>query len=148
MSTGNASVSESRYSRKSCRGFTGGGKFSPLSIAAMVMGFILFWPIGMFILFWTLAGRTLSELANLMQSMWGKMSTVWEDRDGFSFESDSENVVFRDYQRTQYDRIREIKDEIKERSRRFAEFKADVKRKQDQEEFDRFMASAPIRNEG
>ena len=43
---------------------------------------------------------------------------------------------------TQYDRIREIKAEIKERSRRCDDFRADAKRA-DQEAFNQFMASSP-----
>ena len=54
-----------------------------------------------------------------------------------------DNVVFNEYQQTQYDRIREIKEEIKSRANRFSEFRMDAKRRADQEEFNRFMASGP-----
>ena len=55
----------------------------------------------------------------------------------------NENSVFDEFQQTQYDRIAEIKEEIKERSRRFSEFRFDVKRRAEQEEFSQFMASHP-----
>ena len=53
------------------------------------------------------------------------------------------NQVFNEYQQTQFDRIREIKDEIKERARRFADFRSDAKRRADEEEFRRFMDDSP-----
>jgi hypothetical protein len=57
--------------------------------------------------------------------------------------NDSENIVFNEYQQTQYDRIREIKEEIKKRAIAFHSFRFDAKRRKDQEEFDEFMASKP-----
>ena len=51
--------------------------------------------------------------------------------------------MFNEFQQTQYDRINEIKHEIKTRSERFNEFRSDAKRRADKEEFDRFMANSP-----
>ncbi len=59
-----------------------------------------------------------------------------------------DNVVFSEYQQTQYDRIREIKDEIKSRSKRFNDFRASAKRRADQEEFNQFMADSPSTVDG
>jgi hypothetical protein len=55
--------------------------------------------------------------------------------------------VFNTYQNTQYDRIREIKEEIRARAKRFSEFRADVKRRADEEEFNQFMSNAPERDQ-
>ena len=68
---------------------------------------------------------------------------MWNGNEGFSKDARSDNVVFNEFQQTQYDRIREIRDEIKERSRRFAQFRANAKRRADEEEFNRFMGDAP-----
>ena len=51
--------------------------------------------------------------------------------------------MFNAFQQTQYDRIAEIKEEIRERSRRFTEYRADAQRRADEEEFNRFMANSP-----
>ncbi|MEM7260090.1 MAG: DUF2852 domain-containing protein [Pseudomonadota bacterium] len=113
-----------------------GGHWTGMNIAAMVVGFVFFWPLGLVILYWTLKGRNVKELPGAIKDRVGQlMGGV--SRDGGS------NVVFNEYQQTQYDRIREIKAEIKERSDRFNEFRADARRRADQEEFDRFMASTP-----
>lgn len=60
--------------------------------------------------------------------------------------SESDNSLFNEFQQTQYDRIREIKEEIKDRSNRFNEYRADAKRRADEEEFNNFMSSSPERS--
>ncbi|MBX2881394.1 MAG: DUF2852 domain-containing protein [Granulosicoccus sp.] len=114
------------------------GNWSTMNIAAMVLGFVLFWPVGLIVLFWIMAGRNAVELPEAIRNQWSQMRGFWRE------ENDAdENVIFREYQQTQYDRIQEIKDEIKSRSRRFSEFRASAKRRADQEEFNRFMADSP-----
>lgn len=116
--------------------------WSSMNIFAMVLGFIVFWPLGLFMIYWIMSGRNAVELPAVARRLWSKIGGKWDLRD------DTENnVVFNEYQQTQYDRIHEIKQEIKGRSTRFQEFRADVKRKADQEEFDHFMASNPPRND-
>lgn len=122
----------------------GGGnrRWTPINTTVMVLGFVFFWPVGLLLLFWILSGRDVRELPQAVRETWGSMMSSWPTT---RERADSDNVVFNDYQRTQYERIREIKDEISERTRRFNEFRSDIRRRKDQEEFDRFMASAPER---
>ena len=138
---------ENGYHVRSHCCWKGGGNWSGLNIAAMVFGFILFWPIGLFILFWIITGRSVQELYRWTRKQWGKLTENWNDGDGFVTAGRTDNVVFNEYQQTQFDRIREIKDEIKERSSRFADFRANAKRRADEEEFNRFMSDSPIRGE-
>jgi len=109
--------------------------WSGFNIAAMVVSFVFFWPIGLLVLFWILSGREARELPAAIADKWR----------GFRAGSGegSSNVVFNDFQQTQYDRINEIKHEIKQRAERFNAFREDVKRRADQEEFNRFMADSP-----
>ena len=120
------------------RGRSDRAKWSSFNIAAMVLGFVFFWPIGLIVLGWILSGRHVQELPGAIRQLW---STVFDKSDDSV--SNSGNSVFHDYQQTQYDRIREIKEEIKVRSHRFGEFRSNAKRRADQEEFDQFMASSP-----
>ncbi|OED38594.1 hypothetical protein AB833_18855 [Chromatiales bacterium (ex Bugula neritina AB1)] len=105
----------------------------------MVVGFVLFWPFGLVVLYWILKGRDVRDLPYAIREQWSRMSGCGSRRSG------SGNVVFNDFQQTQYDRISEIKAEIKDRSRRFAEFQSDAKRRADEDEFDRFMADTSAR---
>ncbi len=125
----------------------GGGNWSGLNIAAMVFGFILFWPIGLFILFWIITGRSVQELYRWIRGQWDKVAGNRNGGNGFGNHRGSDNVVFNEYQQTQHDRIREIREEIRERARRFADFRSDAKRRADEEEFNRFMSDSPARGE-
>ena len=116
--------------------------WSCINITGMVLGFILFWPVGLAILFWILSGRNVQDLPAAIKHKWsekfgGDKMMVNNDSD------DSGNSIFNAFQQTQYDRISEIKEEIRERSRRFAEYRADARRRADEEEFTQFMSSNP-----
>ncbi len=114
----------------------------------MVAGFVLFWPIGLLILCWVVTGREVQELPAAIRRQWSKMTGGWHRPNGHGIHRPSENVVFNEFQQAQYERIREIKDEIKNRARRFSEFRANAKRRADEEEFNRFMSDAPLREDG
>lgn len=143
MSSSNATPAN-RYS--SCWGASSrqlGRKanWSGMNIAVMVIGFVLFWPAGLFLLYWNLTGRPISELPDAIRGLWNRITGNFRDHNG---RQDSDNIVFNEYQQTQYDRIREIKDEIKKRADRFSEFRQGAKRRADEEEFNRFMSDAPV----
>ena len=119
-------------------GFGANANWSFSNIAFMVFGFVLFWPIGLFLLYWIMKGRDVVDLRSHMKAKWQR----FKGHEGAAG-AGTDNQVFNEYQETQYDRIREIKEEIKERTRRFAEFRADAKRRADEDEFRRFMDDAP-----
>ena len=116
-------------------------RWSGVNIAAMVVGFVFFWPVGLVVLFWIISGRQVQELPGAIREQWGRMF-------GNSSETGEavDNVIFNEYQQTQYDRIREIKEEVKTRSSRFGEFRMNAKRRADQEEFNSFMSGGPYSN--
>lgn len=112
--------------------------WSGINIAAMVFGFVFFWPVGLFVLFWILSGRQATELPRAARNLWASMTGRSP-----AMRSSSDNSVFDEYQQTQWDRISEIKDEIRSRAERFNEWRSNAQRRKDQEEFDRFMSSNP-----
>ena len=115
--------------------------WSALNIFVMVFAFIVAWPIGLFILFWICTGRDVSELFGMAKSFWDKN---FGSEQQFVAPTDTDNVVFNEYQQTQYDRINELKEEIKVRANRFYEYRSDAKRRADEEEFKNFMSNGPI----
>lgn len=116
-------------------------RWSGVNIAAMVVGFVFFWPVGLVVLFWIMSGRQVQELPAAIREQWGRMFGNSPESIGAE-----DNVIFNEYQQTQYDRIREIKEEIKTRSGRFGEFRMNAKRRADQEEFNNFMSGGPYSN--
>lgn len=123
---------------KSCKK----SNWSCMNITGMVLGFVFFWPVGLVILFWILSGRNVQDLPSAVKRKWSETFGGAKAMAGSDVD-DSGNSVFNAFQQTQYDRISEIKDEIRERSRRFTEYRAAARRRADQEEFSQFMASNP-----
>ena len=119
------------------------GNWSGFNITAMILGFVLFWPLGLLILFSNMSGRDVRELPRGLRDMWSSAKASFNHNDRYGKSDHSENDVFDEYQQTQYDRIHEIKEEIKSRSQRFKEFRASLKRRANEEEFNRFMADKP-----
>ena len=91
-----------------------------------------------FLLFWILTGHDVLSLPEDIAKKWHQLKGSQSSETGVT-----DNEVFNDYQQTQYDRIREIKEEIKSRARRFTEFRANAKRRADEEEFRKFMDDTP-----
>ena len=119
------------------------GNWSPLNIGAMVFAFVLFWPIGLLVLYWNIKGRDARDLPGAVKEKWSSLFRRNSHHNRSEKNSMSNNSVFDEFQQTQYDRIAEIKEEIKERARRFNEFRSDAKRRAEEEEFNKFMASNP-----
>lgn len=117
----------------------GGGHWSTANIASMVLGFIVFAPLGFVILVWSILGNPVQELPGWIRSQWSRFVRGGRGK-GVNGE---ENEIFNEYQQTQHDRIREIKDEIRRRAEAFREFRANAQRRKDQQEFDEFMANKP-----
>lgn len=117
----------------------GRGKWSCFNTFAMVLGFVLFWPIGLAILFWILTGHNVRDLPQAIQTKWRSFSGKHHGNTA----SGSDNVVFNEYQQTQWDRIDEIRTEIHERDKRFGDFRKDAKRRADEQEFRDFMNNQP-----
>ncbi len=136
-SSSNATMNDSGHSRYSRRGCCR-GNWSGMNIAAMVIGFVLFWPVGLLILYWNIKGRELKDLPGAVQEKWSKLVNG-SNRKKMTLKD--ENSVFDEFQQTQYDRIAEIKEEIKNRARSFQEFRSDAKRRADEAEFKEFMSS-------
>jgi hypothetical protein len=120
----------------------GFGHWSGANIAAMVLGFIIFPPLGFVVLLWTILGHPVQELPGWVRDKWNQ---IFRKSSAGTYK-DSENIVFNEYQQTQYDRIREIKEEIKKRAEAFRSFRFDAQRRKDQKEFDEFMSSKPTNN--
>lgn len=116
-----------------------GGHWSGANIAVMVLGFLVFPPLGFVVLLWTVMGRPIQQLPAWVRDTWAQFFGGGYARTY----NESDNIVFNEYQQTQHDRIHEIKEEIKNRAEAFRAYRFDAKRRQDQQEFEAFMASNP-----
>ncbi|WP_438276206.1 DUF2852 domain-containing protein [Nitrobacter sp.] len=119
----------------------------PLRIVLIVLGFMVWWPIGLAILFFTLGSRKMGcwsndRFENKMQRMQSKMDRMRDhmERRGFGFSGfpgfgapSSGNRAFDEYR---METLRRLEEEQKE----FKDFLERLRHAKDKEEFDAFMA--------
>ncbi len=140
---------------------SGGSRWSAFEIIAMVLGFIVFWPIGLAILgykFWQrrYGGPDLQTLAtNKWQdarTMMSSNSSSWgcgavEPREPLLRRSTG-NAAFNEWRTAELARLDEERRKLDEAQREFSEYVDAIRRAKDREEFDRFMAERRARPAG
>ncbi|GJE58635.1 DUF2852 domain-containing protein [Methylobacterium trifolii] len=119
-----------------------------LEIGAIVVGFIYWWPIGLALVAWKVAGYpAFNELRDYARRgaagfEGGARSTSRFARafEAASRRGTSGNWAFDEYRKTEIDRLEAQRRALQEESRAFAEFVEELKRAKDREQFDAFMA--------
>jgi hypothetical protein len=120
-------------------------QWSPLTITLMVIGFILFWPIGLAVLGYILWGEKFGGSAEQAQRYWNKgMGFVRSNtkHTGFGrpdFASTSGNAAFDEYRTEQLKRLEEERARLDAEIDAFRDYMANLNKAKDREEFDRFM---------
>jgi Protein of unknown function (DUF2852) len=123
--------------------------WTPLNIAAMVIGFVIFFPIGLGILAWNIwssrqlrqqpAHAGMGAAYHWAQAPW---SQVHRD-----LARNSGNAVFEDYKRATLERLEEERRKLVAEQEAFASFLDDLKRAKDRTEFEHFMQEREARRE-
>ncbi|MGY6708567.1 MAG: DUF2852 domain-containing protein [Rhizobiaceae bacterium] len=112
--------------------------WTPATIALMVLGFIVFWPLGLAMLAYILWGDRLGDV----KGEWNRMSESFFGNvrsTGFSH-ARTGNVAFDDWREAELARIEEERRKLDEARDEFDAYLRELRRAKDQEEFDRFMA--------
>ncbi|HEY8125602.1 MAG TPA: DUF2852 domain-containing protein [Methylocystis sp.] len=146
-----------RYSRLSPSGEGGSpswhyGRMSwrPYEIAAVILGFFIFWPLGLAILVWKLWQRSQGyeggfyafaqeQGARVREAVSGvarEGSAAWG---GPSFMRSTGNVAFDEWREGELARLEEERRKVAEAERDFAEHIDQLRRAKDRDEFDSFM---------
>lgn len=100
-------------------------RWTPLGIAAMILGFALWWPIGLAVIGYIMWGGSIDDLFN--DGIAKAKSFAHKPH------SSSGNAAFDDYRR---ETLRKLEEEQAE----FDEYVARLRQARDREEFERFMA--------
>jgi hypothetical protein len=112
----------------------------PINIAAMVLGFIIFFPIGLAILFWNIwssrNGAYAPAFANMSMPGFGAAPWSGVSRD---LARNSGNSVFEDYKRATLERLEEERRKLVAEQEAFGSFLDDLKKAKDRDEFEHFM---------
>ncbi|TCT13485.1 uncharacterized protein DUF2852 [Tepidamorphus gemmatus] len=117
-----------------------GRRWKGWEIAAVILGFLIFWPIG---------------LAFLVFKLWGGRAMAWKREHGHEFSwacgrrhrstrdglrASTGNSAFEEYKAAELERLERERQRLADEQRAFGEFLEELKRSKDREEFDRFMA--------
>lgn len=108
--------------------------WTPATIALMVLGFIVFWPLGLAMLAYILWGDRLDGLkSDVNRAAAGMFRSCRRaaPRTG--------NVAFDDWRESELKRLAEERRKLDEMREEFDDYMRELRRAKDQEEFDRFM---------
>lgn len=123
--------------------------WTPVTIAMMVFGFMIFWPLGLAMLAYILWGDRLddfkSDINRATDSMGrsfrcGGRSRYRHYRTG--------NVAFDDWREKEMSRLQEEMRKLDEMRSEFADHLRELRRAKDQAEFDEFMAAKQSKGNG
>lgn len=127
-------------------------EWSPLTIILMVLGFILFWPLGLAMLAYILWGEKFGGSREKAERFMNRQKD-WFDRQrrsyrGYGAGPTSGNAAFDDYREQQLKRLDEERRRLDDEVREFHDYMDNLKKARDREEFDRFMRERRARNAG
>jgi hypothetical protein len=154
MSTGYGAAGGSESSREwvsndwrgpAWRGRAGWG-WTPPELLAMVLGFIVFWPIGLAVLafkIWQRKSGYPGDLSSAAREKWQEARSAfhsgpWSQTSGFAGRSTG-NMAFDEWRAAEIARLEEERRRLEEAHREFAAFVENIRRAKDREEFERFM---------
>ncbi|HLH11549.1 MAG TPA: DUF2852 domain-containing protein [Methylovirgula sp.] len=134
--------------------------WKPIEIIAMVLGFIVFWPIGLAILLakiWQSRCAYPGDLPSFVQAKldekFREKREKWEQKmgqhwgchrgshDPSRWRRSSGNLAFDEWREAELTRLEEERQKLLAAEREFVEYMENLRRAKDREEFDRFMAS-------
>jgi hypothetical protein len=124
-------------------------QWGPLTIALMVLGFVVWWPLGLAVLAYILWGEMFGGSAEKAEGFVNRTRS-WAENCGSKghqanfhrhggFRSQSGNAAFDEYRAEQLRRLDEERRRLDEEVNAFHEYMRNLRMARDREEFDRFM---------
>ena len=118
-------------------------EWSPLTIVLMLLGFVVFWPLGLAVLAYILWGQRFSGSGDRAER-WINRQKQWAGRcgshHGFAGHSSSSgNAAFDAYREEQLKRLDEERRKLDDEVEAFHEHMRNLRMARDREEFDRYM---------
>jgi hypothetical protein len=121
--------------------------WTPLTIVLMVIGFMIFWPLGLIMLGYIIWGERVPEIRRHFDGMrrgwshefrgWGCGSSKRSSHGGYAR---SGNSAFDDYRERELKRLDEERRKLEEERAEFEAYVHNLRRARDQDEFDRFRS--------
>jgi uncharacterized protein DUF2852 len=117
------------------------GRWTALNIVLMIIGFAVFWPLGLAMLAWIIWG---DEIGAKAQELKGQFRSFQERAPRFhseahGFRGRTGNAAFDEYREQELKRLDEERRKLEAMRAEFESFLSELRRVKDREEFDRFM---------
>lgn len=130
------------------RGWRAGGScgtagWHPVEILAVVLGFMVYWPIGLGLLAWKLVQRRSAFTGSA--DWFGQWRTRFEGMSGAQgfgpggWAGTSGNAAFDDWRKAEIERLEDERRKLEAARREFEDFAREARKARDREEFERFM---------
>lgn len=113
--------------------------FTPLTTAMMVLGFVVFWPLGLAMLAYILWGERWSGW-KFQKGTFARGCASARSKAGHGF-GGTGNSAFDDWRKAELDRLEEERRKLDAMRAEFDAYMTELRRARDREEFDRFMAN-------
>ena len=111
----------------------------------MIIGFMVFWPLGLAMLAYILWGDRLDSFRSEVNRATDRFACGFGRhggrRESYRFRENTGNVAFDDWRETELVRLQEERRKLDEMRAEFDEYLRELRRAKDQEEFDAFMAT-------
>ncbi|MCO6390913.1 DUF2852 domain-containing protein [Aliihoeflea aestuarii] len=114
--------------------------WTPATIALMVIGFMVFWPLGLAMLAYIIWGDRLDGFKSEMNRATDGFFSSCRKGAYRTSAPRTGNVAFDDWREKELARIEEERRKLDEMRTEFDEYLRELRRAKDQEEFDRFMS--------
>ena len=117
--------------------------WTPVTIGLMVLGFVVFWPLGLAMLAYILWGDRFEGMARDAKEQWrgSPLKGAFDQMSNTAGYAQTGNVAFDDYRERELKRLEEERAKLDAMRAEFDDFLRELRRARDQEEFDRFMAN-------
>jgi hypothetical protein len=126
------------------------GRWTALNIVLMIIGFAVFWPLGLAMLAWIIWGDQIGakaeELKGQFRSFQERAPNCGSAAHGFRGRTG--NAAFDEYREQELKRLDEERRKLDAMRAEFESFLQELRRVKDQEEFDRFMRDFRNRSSG
>jgi hypothetical protein len=117
----------------------------------MIIGFAVFWPLGLAMLAWIIWGdeiRAKAEDAKAHFRSFSERAPSFRPGESFGFQGRTGNAAFDEYRAQELKRLDEERRRLEGMRAEFETFVSELRRVKDQEEFDRFMGEFRNRTDG
>lgn len=115
--------------------------WTPATVALMVLGFMLFWPLGLAMLAYILWGDRLDGFKREMNRATDGFFSGCRRATAYGAAPRTGNAAFDEWRDRELERLAEERRKLDEMREAFDEYVRELRRARDQEEFDRFMKS-------